>query len=263
MADAKTVLFEVSDGVAHITLNRPDAFNAIEPGLLATIGEHIITCERDRAVRAVLFDGAGPNFGGGGDLKFFASRGDSISADIRELAHSFHTAVGRLVRLEKPVVCAVQGAAAGGGLSWMLASDLVLAGESAKFKVAYSAIGYTMDGGSTFFLPRLIGLRRAMELALTNRTLSAAEALDYGLVTEVVPDLELADRAAKLAAQMASGPTWALGRIKRLLHDSWTTSLESQLEAETTSISEAAGRGDGREGLAAFVEKRRPTFTGE
>jgi 2-(1,2-epoxy-1,2-dihydrophenyl)acetyl-CoA isomerase len=179
------------------------------------------------------------------------------------MAAVFHTGVARLARLEKPVVCAVQGAAAGGGLSWMCASDLVLAADSAKFKVAYSAIGFTMDGGSTFFLPRLIGLRRAVELAFTNRTLSAKEALEIGLITEVVPELELHDRAAAQAAKLAAGPTWALGRIKKLLHDSWNTTLETQLEQETRSVSEASGRPDGREGVAAFVEKRRPTFTGE
>lgn len=263
MADSKTVLYEVGAGVAHITLNRPEALNSLDPGLVAAMTRAITAADKDPAVRAVLIDGAGNAFCGGGDIKYFASRGEGLPAEVREMAREFHTGVGRLARMAKPVVCAVQGAAAGGGLSWVCASDLVVAAESAKFKVAYSAIGFTMDGGSTFFLPRLVGLRRAVELAMTNRALSAKDALDLGIITEVVPDLELADRAAALAAHLATQPTWALGRIKKLLHDSWNTTLETQLEAETNSVSEASGRPDGREGVAAFMEKRRPTFTGQ
>lgn len=263
MADSNKVLFEVVGKVGHITLNRPEAFNTLDNELVNEVTKAVTTCDRDPAIRAVLFDAEGANFCGGGDLKFFSSRGEGLPADVREMAHDFHTGVSRLARMEKPVVCAVQGAAAGGGLSWMCASDICVAAESSKYRVAYSAIGFTMDGGSTFFLPRLIGMRRAMELAMTNRTLSAKEALDIGLVSEVVSDLELKDRAAALAAELAEGPTWAIGKIKKLLHESWNTTMETQLEQETRYVSEASGRPDGRAGVAAFVDKRRPTFTGE
>ena len=158
------------------------------------------------------------------------------------------------------MLAAVQASAAGGAFSLAISYDLVLAAESATFLMAYSKIGMAPDGGSTYFLPRLVGFKRAMELTLTNRVLSAREACDWGLVTEVVPQEGLAARAEELAASLAQGPTGAFGSAKRLLHSGWNQSLETQMELESRAISEAGGSADGREGIRAFVEKRKAKF---
>jgi 2-(1,2-epoxy-1,2-dihydrophenyl)acetyl-CoA isomerase len=164
--------------------------------------------------------------------------------------------------MDAPLVVAVNGTAAGAGFSVAISGDLVLAAESAKFAMAYTAAGLSPDGSSSFFLPRLVGMRRAQELMLTNRRLSAAEALDWGLVSQVVPDAELADTAFALAKQLAAGPTRALGMVKKLLATSFQESLETQMELEARGIAEMAGTADGREGIDAFLSKRAPGFRG-
>jgi len=160
-------------------------------------------------------------------------------------------------------VAAVQGSAAGAGMGFVGASDLVVAAESAKFVMAYTGVGLTPDGSSSWFLPRLIGLRRALELTFTNRVLSAAEALDWGLITQVVPDDELHDQAAALAAKVATGPPRALAAAKRLLHTSLEDTLETHLAREAEAISAASGTSEGIEGVAAFNEKRKPVFNAD
>jgi 2-(1,2-epoxy-1,2-dihydrophenyl)acetyl-CoA isomerase len=158
------------------------------------------------------------------------------------------------------VVAAVQGSAAGAGMGFVGASDLVVAGESAKFVMAYTGVGLTPDGSSSWFLPRMVGLRRALELTFTNRVLSAAEALDWGLITQVVPDDQLLDEAGALATRLAAGPAQALAAAKRLLHTSLEETLETHLAREAEAISHASGTPEGVEGVAAFVEKRAPVF---
>lgn len=260
MTGSKSVLLDVRDGVAHITLNRPEQMNTLNMELLGALKVAVTTCGTDPTVRVVLLSGSGRNFCGGGDLSYFAELGDAVTAEIRELATEFHICMSRLMRLEVPVVVAVQGAAAGGGLSVACGGDVILAADTAKFSVAYSAIGFTVDGGLSYSLPRLIGLRQALTLALTNRRLSAAEALAIGLISEVVPELELGDRANALATQLAAGPAWAQGRIKTLMRQSWNETLETQLDFETRDIALASGSPDGREGVAAFLGKRRAVF---
>ena len=174
-----------------------------------------------------------------------------------------HMAISRFVRMDAPLVVAVNGAAGGGGMSFVLAADLVLAAESAKFTMAYTRAGLSPDGGSTFFLPRIVGVRRALELALTNRVLTAREAQEWGLVTRVVPDAALAAEAQTLAAQLAAGATGAFGAAKRLLHHSSSESLETQMELEAQAIAERSRGADAREGIAAFIAKRAPRFGGE
>ncbi len=198
-------------------------------------------------------------FCGGGDLKSFAGR-DDLPTHLREILGPLHTAIAELVRGDAPVVAAVQGSAAGAGIGLVGASDLVLAGESAKFVMAYTGVGLTPDGSSSWFLPRLIGLRRAIELTFTNRVLSAPEAKEWGLITDVVPDDELAAAAGALAARLAAGAPQALAAAKRLLHTSLESTLESHLTREAEAISAASGRAEGVEGIAAFVEKRAPVF---
>jgi 2-(1,2-epoxy-1,2-dihydrophenyl)acetyl-CoA isomerase len=258
----QTLLYEVKDHVARITLNRPDSANALDMQMALDLMHASIRASEDTAVRAVLITGAGKMFSGGGDLKSFAAQGDGLPGHLKEVALYLHAAVSRFVRMDAPVVAAVNGSAGGAGMSLCLFADLVLAAESAKFTLAYTRAGLSPDGSSTYFLPRIVGVRRALELALTNRVLTAREALDWGIVTRVVPDSELQGEAEALAAQLASGATRALGAARRLLHHSFTESLETQMELEAQAIADQARTRDAREGIAAFIAKRKPTFTG-
>jgi 2-(1,2-epoxy-1,2-dihydrophenyl)acetyl-CoA isomerase len=196
------------------------------------------------------------------DVKEFVQSLPRIGVLIKELTTYVHGAVSRLVRTPKPVITAVNGVAAGGGLALALAGDLVVAAESARFTMAYSRIGATPDGSSTYWLPRLVGLRRAMELVYTNRVLTAREAVDWGLATRVVADAEFPAAVRRLAAELAQGPTLALGRGKRLLHLATTESLETQMEHESQAIAGSAHTEDFAEGVRAFAEKRTPVFRG-
>ena len=258
----KTLLYEVKDGVARITFNRPDAANALDMQMGADLMHASIQASEDPAVRAVLITGAGKMFSGGGDLKSFAAQGDALPGHLKEVALYLHAAISRFVRMDAPVITAVNGAAGGAGMSLCLFADLVLAAESAKFTLAYTRAGLSPDGGSTYFLPRIVGVRRALELAITNRVLSAKEAHEWGIVTRVVPDAELLTEADALARQLAAGATRAYGAAKRLLHHSFGESLETQMELEAQGIADAARTRDAREGIAAFIAKRKPDFRG-
>jgi 2-(1,2-epoxy-1,2-dihydrophenyl)acetyl-CoA isomerase len=257
-----SVLFEVRDNVAHVTLNRPQAGNALDLEMAKQLMAVASRCEANRSVRAVLLSGAGKSFCAGGDVKVFAAQADLLQY-LREITSYLHLAISRFAQLDAPVIAAVHGSAAGGGFSLAISCDLVIAAESATFLMAYSKIGMAPDGGSTYFLPRLVGLKRAMELALTNRVLSAREACDWGLVTEVVPADRLMTRAEVLARSLAQGPTGAFGSAKRLLHGGWKQTLETQMELESRAIAEAGGTEDGQEGIRAFLEKRKAQFGGK
>jgi 2-(1,2-epoxy-1,2-dihydrophenyl)acetyl-CoA isomerase len=255
----ETIDLDVRDGVAHLTLNRPDAANGINLQLAQDVMEATLAIAADPAARVVLLTGAGKMFCGGGDVKGFADR-DDLPTYLRETLGPLHVAITNLVRGDAPVVAAVQGSAAGAGMGFVGASDLVVAAESAKFVMAYTGVGLTPDGSSSWFLPRMVGLRRALELTFTNRVLTAAEALDWGLITQVVPDDQLLDDAGALAARLAAGPARALAAAKRLLHTSLEETLESHLAREAEAISAASGTPEGIEGIAAFVGKRKPVF---
>jgi 2-(1,2-epoxy-1,2-dihydrophenyl)acetyl-CoA isomerase len=259
----QSIRFEVADSVARITLNRPDALNALSVDAVRELYDVVNRCSGDRSIRAVLLTGAGERaFCAGGDVAQFAAQSGSIDLHIREITGYLHMTVSRLAWLHAPVIAAVNGVAAGGGLSLAMACDLVLASDTARFTSAYTQIGFTPDGSSTYFLSRLVGRRRAMELYLTNRVLTAAEALEWGLVNRVVSGARLTDEANALAAQLAAGPTRAFAGVKKLMLLAADDSLESQMERETRFIAEAAAGPDGREGVTAFVEKRKPRFSG-
>lgn len=258
----QTLLFEVTDQVARITLNRPESGNALNLTLGRELLEIAIRCDEDPDIRAVLLTGAGKLFCAGGDLRDFAAAGDRIGALLKELTVYLHAIITRFTRMDAPLVVAVNGTAGGGGMSFVVAGDLVLAADSAKFTMAYTAAGLTPDGGTSYFLPRLVGLRRAQELIFGNRRLSAMEALDWGLVTQVVPAAQLHDEALAQARRLAAGPTATYGATKRLLAESLASSLEAQLEREARAIAGAAASADGREGVQAFLDKRPPGFTG-
>ncbi len=257
-----TIDLAVRDGIAHLTLNRPDAANSINLELARDLMEATLACDEDPRVRAVLFTGNGRMFCGGGDLKTFASQGAALPHYLKEVTTYLHAAMSRLTRMNAPVIAAVQGSAAGAGLSFVCAADIVLAADTAKFTMAYTRAGLTPDGSSTYFLSRIVGLRRALELTLTSRVFSAAEAATLGIVTRLVPEAELAGEAAALARTLAAGPTAAYGSTKRLLHAGWTGTLETQMELETRAIADIARTRDAQEGIAAFVGKRAPQFRG-
>jgi 2-(1,2-epoxy-1,2-dihydrophenyl)acetyl-CoA isomerase len=258
-----TLEFDVREGVAHVTLNRPKAANALNMQLAQELFRAMLRCDEDPDIQAVLISGAGDMFCVGGDLKSFTEQGEQLPHHLKELTTYLHAAVSRMARMDPPVVAAMHGVAAGAGMSLVCACDLVVAAESARFTMAYSNAGLTPDGSSTYYLPRLVGFKRAMELTLTNRQLSAQEAEEWGIVTRVVPDEDLFENAATLTSQLAAGATKALGSAKRLLHMSWTETLETQMEHETQTIAEMARTGDAREGIAAFMEKRPAEFTGK
>lgn len=258
-----TLEFDIRDGVAHVTLKRPEAGNALNLELAQELLRAVLRCDEDPEVRAVLISGAGDMFCVGGDLKSFSEQEEHLSYHLKEVTTYLHAAVSRMARMDPPVIAAVHGAAAGAGMSLACACDLVVAAESARFTMSYSNAGLTPDGSSTYYLPRLVGLRRATELTLTNRRLSAQEAEEWGIVTRVVPDEDLSEEATALASKLASGATRALGAAKRLLQSGLTETLETQMENETQSIAEMARTADAREGIAAFLEKRQAQFTGQ
>lgn len=254
--------FEQEAQVARITLNRPDAANALDLPTTRELLHAAIRCDEDPDIRAVLITGAGRMFCAGGDLKGFAAAGDQLPALLKEMTTYLHAAVTRFARMDAPVIAAVNGMAAGGGLSLAVAADLVLAAASAKFTLAYTAAGLSPDGSSTYMLPRLIGLRRTRELMLTNRVLTADEAVEIGMIDRVVPDADLMTEAETLARDLSAGPTRAYGAVKRLLHESFNDTLEGQMEREARAIVEMVKTADGSGGIAAFLAKRKPTFTG-
>lgn len=258
----ETLLYELNDGVAHITLNRPDSANGINVQMGRDLRDVAIEVDEDRSVRAVLLTGNGKLFCAGGDLKSFATFGSRIGGALKGLTTDLHAAQSRFMRMRAPIVVAVHGAAAGAGFPLAMIGDIVLASTNASFTMAYTAAGLSPDGGSTFLISRLVGMRRMQEITLLNRRLSAAEALDWGLVTKVVEPDSLATEASAIATQLASGPTEAYASARRLLLSAIGSSLEEQMELEAREIAANAVGADGVEGIAAFVGKRAPDYKG-
>lgn len=258
MPEYSTILFSVRDKVAHLTFNRPEAANSLNATVSAEMMDAVVRCEDDADIRALVVSGAGRFFCAGADLKGFYTAGSELKSRISV----FHATISRLARADFPVIAAVNGAAAGAGMGLACACDLVIAAESARFTMAYTKIGLSPDGTTTYFLPRRIGIGRALELVLLNRALSAKEALDWGIANRVVADASLAEEAHPIAAQLAAGPTRAYRAAKRLMQSGFTESLETQIEMELRSIGAMARTQDAREAIAAFAAKRPPVFTG-
>ncbi|MFH6787022.1 MULTISPECIES: enoyl-CoA hydratase/isomerase family protein [Methylobacterium] len=252
----------IEGAVATLTLDRPGAGNTIDLPLARGLLAAAISCDQDPAIRCVVLTGAGRLFCGGGDLGALTEAGEALPGFLSELAGTLHMAVSRLMRMEKPLLVLVNGPAAGAGMSLALAGDVVLAARSAHFTAAYGGVGLSPDGGMSWLLPRLVGLRRAQEIILTNRRVGAEEAERIGLVTRTVDDAALAGEGAELAARLAASATRALGLARGLLADSLGAGLETQLEREARSIAEAGRSPDGREGIQAFLARRKPDFTG-
>ncbi len=250
------------DGLARLVINRAEAANALDRQMAADFRTVAIRLESTQAARAVLVTADGPIFCAGGDLKDFAESDDPFAL-MTEMTVDFHAAIAKFSRLDAPVVAAVRGAAGGAGMSLVAAFDLVVAGESSKFTMGYTRAGLVPDGSSSFFLARCVGYKRAMDLVLTNRVLGAAEAEAWGLVNRVVADDDVADEAEQLARSLAAGPTRSFGLAKREILAGAISSLEEAMERESMSIAAATRSADAMEGIASFLEKRRPDFRGE
>ncbi|MFC5142721.1 enoyl-CoA hydratase/isomerase family protein [Actinomycetospora rhizophila] len=259
------VLLDVDDrGVARLRLNRPEASNGLDVVLLRAFHEAVMACHARPGLRVLVITGEGKHFCAGGDVKTFASKGTGLPDYLREATSRLQMVVQALLALPAPVVASVHGfAAGGGGFGLVCAADLVVAAESAKFLGGATRVGMAPDAGATVTLPALVGLRRAMEIALTNPVLSAAEALDAGILTAVVPDDELAARTEELVERLAAGAPQALAATKRLLWSGLGARVEAQLGEEARTVAELSGTADAREGLDAVIERRAPRFTGE
>jgi 2-(1,2-epoxy-1,2-dihydrophenyl)acetyl-CoA isomerase len=260
---ADSVLFDVDGAVATITLNRPEVGNALDIPMSRELLEAAMRCEADAAIRCVVLTGTGKLFCGGGDVAAFAGAGDDLPKMLREITVYLHAAIAVLARMEKPLVTAINGSAAGAGIGLAILGDVALAEPTASFSLAYTGIGLTPDGGATWLLPRLIGLRRTQELCLTNRRVKAEEAASLGLVTRLVEAGTLAAETKAVAEQLARSATAALGATRKLLVESYTNTLEDQLALESRVISNQALNFEGREGVTAFFEKRAPRFLKE
>jgi len=254
------VALDLRGPVAHVTLRRPDRGNAIDlataRGLLAAA-----TACRGQPVRAIVLRGEGRSFCVGGDLREFSGfTGTALARHLAEVTGALHGALRAFHELDAPLIAAVQGAVAGAGVGLAAAADLTLAASDATFVLAYTGIGYSPDAGVTWSLPRLVGPKRALDLLLTNRRVGAREAADIGLVSRVVETARLADEVDRLAAELAAGATGAIGVTRRLVAAGLSAGRDPHLDGEAAALAAAAVSAEGREGVAAFLDKRPPRF---
>jgi 2-(1,2-epoxy-1,2-dihydrophenyl)acetyl-CoA isomerase len=264
---SQDLIVAVENNVGYLTLNRPEVRNALSEDIVTGLRTALAAWERDAAVRAIVLRGAGEHFMSGGDLKRFGALAALQPAERRawfeQRIHNLHPVLFLMRRIEKPIVASVQGAAAGAGLSFMLACDLAIAADTAFFTLAYINIGASPDGGGTYLLPRTVGMKKAMEIAMLGDRIDARTAQQWGLINTVVPAAQLAGETRKLAERLASGPTHAIGHTKTLINMSVNNTMESQLQAEAMSFADCAATRDWAEGVTAFGEKRKPHFKGE
>ena len=257
----------INDGIATLTMNRPEARNALSMDMRSELCTTLHDVEIDASVRCVVLKGAGDHFMAGGDLKGMGKTikqsADQIKKEFMLRIHDLHPIMFAMRRMPKPIIASCTGAAAGAGVSMALACDLVIAAEDAFFTLAYCKIGTSPDGSSSFHLPRAVGIKRAMEIALLGDRFSAQTAKDIGMINFVVPNDELESETQKLATRLATGPTHVYGATKALFYRSLESEFESQLQAEAEYFSDCASRPDFKEGVTAFIEKREPRFTGK
>lgn len=259
---SQVVLVSIDKGVATLTLNRPHVLNAMNGEMMRQLRPATESLENDPAVRAVVLRGAGAAFMAGGDVAVFHEHLESLAELIVSWGTEMHFAFLALRRMGKPVLASVHGAVAGAGFSLMCAADLAIAAHDTRFTLAYANIGASPDGGSTHFLPRLVGYKKAMELVMLPDRFDAETARSLGLVNWVVPGDKLEEETARIARRLADGPTGAYAQAKRLVNQSFATPMEKQMEEELLAFSHCARGADLKEGVTAFVEKRKPVFKG-
>ncbi|MBN2033845.1 MAG: enoyl-CoA hydratase/isomerase family protein [Deltaproteobacteria bacterium] len=256
----ESIKLETLEGIALLTLNRPSSFNAFGREMIHRLAELLSEASMDHDIKGVVITGQGKAFCAGGDLRWLAGSGKRYGEAFHLLAASYHKAIVEIRRMQKPVVAAVNGLAAGGGFSMALACDFRVMEASALFKQGYTSNGLSIDGGGTFTLPRLVGLARAMEIAVFDRPISPEQALSWGLVTEVAAEGKSVERARAMIQEILRGASSSFLASKALLTDSFHTSLETQLEKERHFLAWCADHRNGKEGIAAFLEKRSPRY---
>ena len=260
MTSFEHVTFNKQGAIARIQLNRPEAANGLDSRMADELDQAARYCDRDAAIKVVILCAEGRFFCAGGDIKEMLSHGDAVGDAVKALADDLHSAISTLSRMQAALIVAVNGIAAGAGFSLALIGDIVLAAESSSYTMAYTRAGLCPDGSSSYFLPRIVGLRKSQELMLTNRTLTAVEACELGIVTRVVADDELQTQTDQLAEELAGAARLSTAYVKKLLLASSGNDLETQMELEGQLVSACAASPDGREGIQAFVEKRKPEF---
>lgn len=256
-----TVLTQQHGSILEVILNRPDAYNALNLDMMQALGETLASAAADESIKGVLITGKGKAFCSGGDLKWISQQGEEAGPVLHRLAPQFHLSIAEIHRMPKPVVAAINGIAAGGGFSLALACDFRVMGQSATLRQAYTSSGLSIDGGGSFALPRLVGLARAMEIMGFDQPISSTKALEWGLVTKVVTDEEVHSAALAMLEELTKSALHSFAWSKKLMTDSLNNTLETQLELERQGISDCAAHPDGQEGIRAFVEKRKPSFT--
>lgn len=260
MTNYQALDFSITDRIATIRFNRPDAANGLNLQMATELNQVAQQCSNDANIKAVILTGSGRFFCAGGDLNSMLEHETGPGAGVTEIATQLHEALSVLARMDAPVITAINGTAAGAGFSIAVTGDLVVAAESAKFTMAYTKVGLSPDGSSSYYLPRIIGIRRTQELMFTNRVLSAQEAMDWGLVTKVVPDEDIESSAREMAQIFVSGAKGSSATVKSLLMQSLSNDLETQMALECQGIANCADSKDGKEGISAFIEKRKPEY---
>lgn len=260
---ADSVLVTIEDQVAQVLLNRPEAFNAMDGDVLYGLARELTALAINPGVRAVILTGAGKAFCSGADLKSVIQRPDKAEEVLYTLAVVLHQSVVEIRRMRKPVIAAINGVAAGAGLSLALACDFRVMAKSAALRQAYTSWGLCIDAAGTFTLPRLVGLARALEIAAFDRPITSEQALAWGLATKVVDDSQVLEEAVAMARELADRSLHSFGWVKQLMTDSFNTPFEVQLERERIGVSTCGAHADGQEGMIAFATKRKPVFNRE
>lgn len=258
----ETLLYSVKDGIASLTFNRPDAMNSFNKKMADELEEVTQLIKDDASIKVVLLQGAGPLFMAGGDIRFFHDTLDSMPKGVMKIVRTLNAAIINLMRMPKPVVASVHGSVAGVGMSLMMACDLIIAAKNTKFTMAYSSLGISSDGGATFNLPRLVGSKKAMEWLLLSEIFDADVALAQGLLNWVVPEDVLVEQTHQLLKRLANGPTQSYAHVKRLVNQTWQSSLEAHLEDEGESFVACSITNDFKTGVKSFIKKERPKFNG-
>ncbi|WP_066255823.1 enoyl-CoA hydratase/isomerase family protein [Neobacillus drentensis] len=259
----KFVQLTIKNHIGIVTLNRPEAGNSINLQMAKELMDVAIFCSESEKIRVVVITGSGNKFSVGGDLRSFAEEGEQISSHLKSVTAYLHQAISYFTRMNKPFIGAVNGVAAGAGMSLVCACDLAYASDQSKFVMAYNRIGLTPDGSGSYFLPRIVGMKRALELMYTNRTLDANEASEWGIINHVVANEKLIEVVLELAENLANGPMDAYGETKKLFYHSLHETLESQMGKESLVLAERASSNEGKEGITAFLEKREAKFLKE
>lgn len=256
-----TVITEKKEQIAIVKINRPEAYNSLDLETINRLEQAFLAYSIDDSIKGVVLTGVGKAFCAGGDLKWIWTHKENYGDAFYQLATIYHHVIVEIRRMPKPVVAAINGFAAGGGFSMALACDFRIMESSAILRQAYTSNGLSIDGGGTFTLPRMVGMAKAMEIAVFDPIIPADKALEWGLVTEVVEDGQGLDAAIELVKHIGSGSLHSFAASKALIYDSFSNSLEAQLELERRLLRRCGDHPNGQEGVRAFVEKRKPVFT--